>query len=107
MDKSALEGRVQPLRFKEAALLICGKGPEEVMKVYPLVHRDSAPFLCLDLCFISSLLEFGFGVGDKSTLLMAQKLVFRGEHVETQWPLGASLEELGEELAKLDAQGVL
>lgn len=94
------------MRFKEAALSICGKPVEDVRRIYPLVEPDTAPFLCLDLCFISSLLEYGFGVHDNAALLMAQKLFFRGEHVETQWPLGASLEELSEELAKLEAQGL-
>jgi Golgi nucleoside diphosphatase len=96
---------MQPLRFKEAALAVCSKTADEIIALYKNVDEETAPFLCLDLSFISALLEHGFGVADTAELLMAQKLIFRGEAIETQWPLGASLEELSEELAKLRAIG--
>lgn len=94
---------MEAMRFKQAALIACGKSTTAVQSAFPNVDEETAPFLCLDLCFISSLLEHGFGVADTAMLLMAQKLVFRGEAIETQWPLGASLEELSEELGKLRA----
>ena len=82
---------------------VCSKTVAEVKATYANVDDETAPFLCMDVSFISALLEFGFGVADTAELLMAQKLMFRGEAIETQWPLGASIEELSEELTKLRA----
>ena len=56
----------------------------------------------MDLCFITALLERGFGLQPDTEMILAQKLPFNGEAIETQWPLGASLEELSEELKKLN-----
>jgi hypothetical protein len=46
-------------------------------------------------------LQDGFGIHPNAHIMLAQKLPYKGEAIETQWPLGASLEELGEELPRL------
>lgn len=95
------EGLLQPRQYMDAAQRICGKSSSEVISLYPNVEPDQAPFLCMDLCFISSLLTDGFSISSSAHIRLAQKLDFNGNAIETQWPLGASLEELSEELDKL------
>jgi Golgi nucleoside diphosphatase len=97
----AEQASLRPRDFEEASKTICGSSSSTVARQYPTTDAKDVPFLCMDLCFITALLEDGFGIQSEATLQLAQKLPFNGEAIETQWPLGASLEELGEELAKL------
>eukprot|EP00730_Choanoeca_flexa_P003148 TRINITY_DN11307_c0_g2_i1.p3 TRINITY_DN11307_c0_g2~~TRINITY_DN11307_c0_g2_i1.p3 ORF type:complete len:461 (+),score=108.85 TRINITY_DN11307_c0_g2_i1:3851-5233(+) len=97
----AEEATMSPQDFTQAARQACGASNSDVERKYPTTDAKDVPFMCMDLCFITALLEDGFGIQSTATLKLAQKLPFNGEAIETQWPLGASLEELGEELAKL------
>jgi len=97
----AEQASLRPRDFEEAASTICGSSSSSVARKYPTTDAKDVPFLCMDLCFITALLEDGFGIRPDATMQLAQKLPFNGEAIETQWPLGASLEELGEELGKL------
>ncbi len=85
------------------------------------VASDVAEFLCLDLCFISSLLTAGFHLDEnvrfhggyekninsqlfilfsiiqkKTPIVLAKSMKFNGARVETQWSLGASIAEVSE-----------
>jgi hypothetical protein len=48
----------------------------------------------MDLCFITQLLKTGFRIDPKATLHLAKSMQFNGERVETQWTLGAALQEV-------------
>eukprot|EP00049_Salpingoeca_infusionum_P001362 m.47664 g.47664 ORF g.47664 m.47664 type:complete len:525 (+) comp10988_c0_seq1:257-1831(+) len=94
--------------FADVAKDVCGLDAASVMAKYPLVDdAETAAFLCTDLCFITALLEHGFGIGASAPVRVAKQIEYNGEAVETQWPLGASLGEISEELGRLHEQGLL
>lgn len=102
ISASAVRADLQPLHYSEAARTVCKLPPATVALSYPRVSAEHAPFLCMDLCFISALLEKGFGLHPSTPLVLAKKLEFNGELVETSWSLGASLAEISETRTQLD-----
>jgi hypothetical protein len=56
--------------YARAAAAVCGKQPAQVMKLYPAIQADQAPYLCMDLTMIHALLTRGFGIGEKTPLLV-------------------------------------
>jgi hypothetical protein len=100
VEHTTLRADLQPSKYIQAAEKVCALTPAEVQKAYPNLQPAKAPFLCMDLCFISSLLIDGFGLSPSSPLTLAKKLPWNGEDVETAWSLGASLAEISEELAR-------
>ncbi|XP_064623881.1 ectonucleoside triphosphate diphosphohydrolase 5-like [Lineus longissimus] len=66
-------GSLRVKQFKEAAHNECDKPSKE------------EPFLCMDLCYISALLQNGFGFADDTVIRMKKKI----KGVETAWCLGA------------------
>lgn len=97
---TSLRAELQPSQYIRAAERVCSMSTSEILSAFPNVNAAKAPFLCLDLCFISSLLVDGFGLSPSSPLTLAKKLPWNGEDVETAWSLGASLAEISEEIAK-------
>ncbi len=91
IDEETEHGVVTLHGFIEAANDVCGKNPIEIRAKYPRVSESLAPFFCLDLCYIVSLLDDGFKIHPKAPLNLARKIEFNGEKVETSWSLGASL----------------
>ena len=96
IPKDAVRGVVSLNHFRDYATKICGLNPIDIKKQYPLVNDGLAPFLCLDLCYIVSLLEDGFKITHDTPLNLAVKMNYNGAIVETAWPLGASLAEVSE-----------
>eukprot|EP00053_Salpingoeca_punica_P009720 m.87467 g.87467 ORF g.87467 m.87467 type:complete len:445 (-) comp15129_c0_seq1:1643-2977(-) len=94
--KDALEAVLQPQLYRKAAKETCSLSVADLAVKRPDVDAKDAPFLCMDLCFIISLLEDGFGLSPSTQMLLARKLEFNGELVETAWALGASLDEISE-----------
>ena len=92
----AQEGSVTPLEYMEAARRVCALSVDELRHQFPSVDEDTAAFLCLDLCFIGSLLVDGVGLDPHARMMLAKSMQYNGERVETQWSLGASLAEIFE-----------
>eukprot|EP00055_Hartaetosiga_balthica_P017071 m.111635 g.111635 ORF g.111635 m.111635 type:complete len:573 (-) comp9241_c1_seq1:353-2071(-) len=100
LGKDAVEGAVSINQYRGIAKNVCEMNTGEIKKAYPLTSPEDIPFLCTDLCFIISLLEKGFGIEGSQNILLAQQLSYKGSKIETQWPLGASIEEIGEEYSR-------
>lgn len=101
MKPDAISVELQPQHFREVAKDVCTLTVEDIVSRYSRVDKANAPFLCLDLCFIVSLLEDGFGLTAETPLFLAKKIEFNGEQVETAWTLGAALEEVSETARQL------
>ncbi|EGD74640.1 ectonucleoside triphosphate diphosphohydrolase 5 [Salpingoeca rosetta] len=101
LGPDAEQGSLSIQHYKDVAERVCGMSTSELRSTFPNVSSEDAPYLCTDLCFISALLEHGFGIHDEQRIILARKLFYNGAAIETQWPLGAGLEELFEELEKL------
>lgn len=95
---SAVRADLQPQQYRKAAEKVCALNPADIPAAFPAVKPNLAPFLCMDLCFIDALLVKGFGLHPTSTVVLAKKLSFNGELVETSWSLGASLTEISEQM---------
>lgn len=94
LESSATEGVVRPRDFSDAARRLCGLPANELMGQLSGVENDRALFICMDLCYISALLVEGFRIEPSAEINLAKKIIFNGEGVETQWTLGAAIEEL-------------
>ncbi len=94
VSEDGLHGQVYLHQFWNGAKEACGLSPKEIVAKYPTVQEQNAPFFCLDLCYIVSLLEDGFGLSRDRPLQLSRKIKYNGVDVETAWPLGASLIEL-------------
>ncbi|CAN0307960.1 unnamed protein product [Lampetra planeri] len=78
-----LGGSVTVQQFEDKAREVCG-APDD--------WAEQQPFLCLDLTYISTLLQHGFGFQPDSTLMLSKKV----GGVETGWALGAAFRDLAE-----------
>lgn len=94
IQKGAQEATLAPQDFAGRAELICGKSSDGVRQLYPSLEGDRPDFLCMDLSFITALLLDGFKLEPGATLNLAKTIKFNGERVETQWTLGAAIEEV-------------
>eukprot|EP00040_Diaphanoeca_grandis_P039451 m.259086 g.259086 ORF g.259086 m.259086 type:complete len:467 (-) comp37564_c0_seq1:50-1450(-) len=92
ISPEAEEGQLTPELYHQAAKQICRLTTSEIGDKYPNSKPDGRVFLCMDLCFISTLLTQGFGLKDTTPLHLAKAMRFNGERVETQWTLGAALQ---------------
>lgn len=90
----AQDATLTPKDFLGRAELVCGKSGGGVRQLYPNLEGDRADFLCMDLSFIVSLLIDGFKLEPGATLNLAKSIQFNGARVETQWTLGAAIEEV-------------
>lgn len=88
------EGVVSVEQYSVAARRACSLDMPGIKKSFPNVKDGDAPFLCMDLCFITQLLKKGFHIPSTTTLHLAKSMQFNGERVETQWTLGAALQEI-------------
>jgi ectonucleoside triphosphate diphosphohydrolase 5/6 len=98
---TALHAELRPSLYRDAARRICALTPEAVGTEFPHA-RKRAEFMCIDLCFISALLEDGFGLHTHAPILLAKKMEYNGELVETAWSLGASIAEISETREQLN-----
>lgn len=94
IPEGAQEATLTPQDFVRRADLICGKSSSVVRKMYPSLEGDRPDFLCMDLTFITALLIDGFKLEPSATLNLAKSIKFNGARVETQWTLGAAIEEV-------------
>lgn len=58
---------------------------------FPQVVELQAPFLCMDLSFMHSLLHRGFGIPDERSITLVKRILYKGNQVEAAWPLGAAI----------------
>ena len=58
------------------------------------MEEDHAPYVCLDLTFISSLLVDGFRIPPMSELVVVKQFLYNGLLFESAWPLGAAINTL-------------
>ena len=92
ISPEAETGDLTPKLYHDAAERVCALGSAVAVKsAFPNVKDENANFLCTDLCFISTLLQDGFGLAPSTPLKLAKAIRYNGERVETQWTLGASI----------------
>eukprot|EP00041_Stephanoeca_diplocostata_P034656 m.1193700 g.1193700 ORF g.1193700 m.1193700 type:complete len:440 (-) comp24557_c0_seq47:4807-6126(-) len=91
VQPGAQQGTISPSQFQDAAERVCGSTPEQITSSFPNVNSNNVPFICMDLCFISSLLVDGFGLSPETPLHLSKTMQFNDQKVETQWTLGAAL----------------
>lgn len=94
IDPDAEEGHLTPLLYSQAASQVCRLSESDIESKYPNAKAEDRLFLCMDLCFISTLLMDGFKLKENTPLNLAKAMRFNGERVETQWTLGAALQEI-------------
>jgi hypothetical protein len=90
------EAQLTPMHYKQAAEQTCGKDTATLKQTYPQVEDEKLDFLCMDLCFITALLLDGFKLSPSATVNLAKQITYNGAAVETQWTLGAAIEEISE-----------
>ena len=88
------EAVIQPQYYAAKAQEVCALPFAELPAKYPASKADRLPFLCMDLCYLSSILVDGFKIAPSASINLAKKITFNGAPVETQWTLGAAIEEL-------------
>lgn len=92
ISPEAETGDLTPKLYHDAAERVCALSSAAAVKsAFPNVKDENANFLCTDLCFISTLLQDGFGLASSTPLKLAKAIRYNGERVETQWTLGASI----------------
>jgi len=75
--------------------VICGRSKSELQMLLPNADSERVAFLCTDLSFIEALLINGFKLDPEAQMTLAKSITFNGARVETQWTLGAAIEEIG------------
>ena len=94
---SATSARIRPADFRSKAEAVCRvawAGPADMRQRFPDVEEDHAPYVCLDLTFISSLLVDGFRIPPMSELVVVKQFLYEGLLFESAWPLGAAINTL-------------
>ena len=97
VPESATSARIRPADFRSKAEAVCRvawAGPADVRQRFPDVEEDHAPYVCLDLTFISSLLVDGFKINAMSELVVVKQFLYEGLLFESAWPLGAAINTL-------------
>ena len=55
------------------------------------VDSAQAPFLCLDLSFLHSLLTHGFKIQQGQAVTLVKRVKYQSQEIEAAWPLGAAI----------------
>ena len=55
------------------------------------VDSAQAPFLCLDLSFLHTLLTQGFKIQQSQQVPVVKRVKYQGQEIEAAWPLGAAI----------------
>ena len=94
---SATSARLRPAEFRAKADAVCRlpwKGLSDMQARFPDVEADHAPFMCMDLSFIASLLVDGFKIAPEAELVVVKQFLYNGLLFESAWPLGAAINTL-------------
>ena len=94
---SATSARLRPAEFRAKADSVCRlpwKGLSDMQARFPDVEADHAPFVCMDLSFIASLLVDGFKIAPEAELVVVKQFLYNGLLFESAWPLGAAINTL-------------
>ena len=55
------------------------------------VEASQAPYLCLDLTFLHTLLTEGFRIKEGSDVSLVKRVKYQAQEIEAAWPLGAAI----------------
>lgn len=55
------------------------------------VDAAQAPFLCLDLSFLHTLLTEGFRIQEGREVTLVKRVKYQSQEIEAAWPLGAAI----------------
>ena len=63
------------------------------MKVSCVLQVDvsQAPYLCLDLSFLHTLLTEGFKIQEGREVTLVKRVKYQSQEIEAAWPLGAAI----------------
>lgn len=50
-----------------------------------------APYLCLDLSFLHTLLTEGFRIQEGREVTLVKRVKYQSQEIEAAWPLGAAI----------------
>jgi len=93
--KGRQEAKLHPADYSMKRKVICGRSKSELQMLLPNADSERVAFLCTDLSFIEALLINGFKLDPEAQMTLAKSITFNGARVETQWTLGAAIEEIG------------
>jgi len=94
-DASAIEWATSPADFARRAAAACGKTHDDVHKTFGgRVHKEAAPYFCLDLSFCHTVLTQGFDLPEDAPIKLVKQVMYKGAPVESAWPLGAAIAAL-------------
>jgi apyrase len=97
VPESATSARLRPAEFRAKADAVCRlpwKGLSDMQVRFPDVEAEHAPFVCMDLSFITSLLVDGFNIPSETELVVVKQFLYNGLRFESAWPLGAAIDTL-------------
>lgn len=55
------------------------------------VDAAQAPYLCLDLSFLHTLLTEGFRIQEGREVTLVKRVKYQSQEIEAAWPLGAAI----------------
>ena len=55
------------------------------------VDASQAPYLCLDLSFLHTLLTEGFRIQEGLEVTLVKRVRYQTQEIEAAWPLGAAI----------------
>ena len=55
------------------------------------VDASQAPYLCLDLSFLHTLLTEGFKIQEGREVTLVKRVKYQSQEIEAAWPLGAAI----------------
>lgn len=55
------------------------------------VDAAQAPYLCLDLSFLHTLLTEGFKISEGAEVTLVKRVKYQAQEIEAAWPLGAAI----------------
>ncbi|EIE24311.1 apyrase [Coccomyxa subellipsoidea C-169] len=90
-DKAAITWVLKPNDFSAAASKACSSSVSTLSQHFPNVEASQAPYLCLDLTFLHTLLTEGFRIKEGSDVSLVKRVKYQAQEIEAAWPLGAAI----------------
>ncbi|BDA45973.1 Apyrase 2 [Coccomyxa sp. Obi] len=90
-DKAAITWVLKPNDFGTAAAKACSSTVATLSQSFPNVEASQAPYLCLDLSFLHTLLTEGFKIREGADVSLVKRVKYQAQEIEAAWPLGAAI----------------
>ncbi|XP_078180986.1 putative apyrase 3 [Carex rostrata] len=102
VNRSNPSTNLRLLEYEKVAKEVCGVTSfEEAHSLYPDVPLFDLPYLCMDLVYVYAVLVDGFGIDPTKEVTAVNALSYGDSSLSVQWCLGAALELLSSNHAKM------